>query len=90
MEFLDVKRSNKKQQAVSEEIHCRVGAETLRDLEACPASWTPGSSLREKIAVDTAESPAWSELGGRDKEGSVLVRLLQESQEPEHFSSVIG
>lgn len=27
VEFLDVKRSNKKQQAVSEEIHCRVGAE---------------------------------------------------------------
>lgn len=26
VEFLDVKRSNKKQQAVSEEIHCRVGA----------------------------------------------------------------
>lgn len=25
VEFLDVKRSNKKQQAVSEEIHCRVG-----------------------------------------------------------------
>lgn len=25
VEFLDVKRANKKQQAVSEEIHCRVG-----------------------------------------------------------------
>lgn len=31
MEFLDVKRSNKKQQAVSEEIHCRVSVDSVDD-----------------------------------------------------------
>ena len=37
VEFLDVKRSNKKQQAVSEEIHCRVGVNVADQLK-----WSQG------------------------------------------------